>query len=385
MNLKKRIFQGKIVPTSRRPFFGSKVKKDVSMNKKNVVVLFGGNSSEHEVSCISAQTVIKNIDTDLYNVILVGITRPGAWLLVDNIDEIANNTWRETGKKALLSPDALTKELLVWEEDRVESMPVDVVFPVLHGPNGEDGTIQGLFELAKIPYVGCGVLASSVSMDKLYTKIVVDHIGGIHQAAYVGVHKSDLKDMDAVIGEVEAKLPYPVFVKPSCAGSSNGVSKAKDRESLKAALLLAAEHDSKILVEETIIGREVECAVLGNDDVKASGVGEILAAGAEGFYTYDSKYNNAESKTVIDPELPEGVAEQIRTAAVNIFKAVSGKGLSRVDFFVENGTNRVIFNEINTLPGFTSISMYPMLWKARGLETKALVSELIELGLNRFE
>lgn len=364
---------------------GSKVKKDVKMNKKNVVVLFGGNSSEHEVSCISAQTVIKNIDTDLYNVILVGITKPGAWLLVDNIDEIANNTWRETGKKAVLSPDAIAKELLVWEDEEVKSIPVDVAFPVLHGPNGEDGTIQGLFELARIPYVGCGVLASSVSMDKLYTKIVVDHIGGIHQADYVGVHKSDLKDMDTVIAQVETKLPYPVFVKPSCAGSSNGVSKAKDREGLKNALLLAAEHDSKILVEETITGREVECAVFGNDEVKASGVGEILAAGAEGFYTYDSKYNNAESKTVIDPELPEGVAEIIRTAAVSIFKAVSGNGLSRVDFFVENGTNRVIFNEINTLPGFTSISMYPMLWAARGVEPKELVNQLISISLNRFE
>lgn len=355
------------------------------MKKKNVVVLFGGNSSEHEVSCISAQTVIKNIDTELYEILLVGITKQGAWLLVDNMDEIANDTWRETGKKAVLSPDAQTKELLVWEKENVTSISVDIVFPVLHGPNGEDGTIQGLLDLARIPYVGCGVLASSVSMDKLYTKIIVDHIGGIRQAEYVGVHKSDLKDMEKVVEQIEEKLAYPVFVKPSCAGSSNGVSKAKDREELKKALLLAADHDSKILVEETITGREVECAVLGNDEVKASGVGEILAAGVEGFYTYDSKYNNAESKTVVDPELPEGVAEQIRTAAVRIFKAVSGSGLSRVDFFVEQETNQVIFNEINTLPGFTSISMYPMLWAARGIETKELVNELISLCLNRFE
>ena len=354
------------------------------MNKKNVAVIFGGNSSEHSVSCISCQTVIKNIDTELYNVILVGITKEGKWLLVENIDEIKNDTWRETGKKAILSPDSTTKELLVFDEKGMESISVDVIFPVLHGPNGEDGTIQGLFELARIPYVGCGVLASAVSMDKFYTKIVVDHIGGIRQAQFVGVHRADLKDMDSVIAEVEEKLEYPVFVKPSCAGSSNGVSKAKDREALIAALELAAEHDSKILVEETINGREVECAVLGVDEVKASGIGEILAAGDEGFYTFDSKYNNAESQTITDPDLPEGVAEHIRTSALRIFKAVSGSGLSRVDFFVEHGTGDVVFNEINTLPGFTSISMYPMLWAARGIETKELVNQLLADCMNRF-
>ncbi|MDO4553530.1 MAG: D-alanine--D-alanine ligase family protein [Lachnospiraceae bacterium] len=356
------------------------------MNKKNVMVLFGGNSSEHEVSCMSAQTVIRNIDEERYQITLVGITKEGAWRFVDSIEEIKKDTWRETGKKALLSPDAQTKELLVFTgEGTVISKKIDVIFPVLHGPNGEDGTVQGLFELARIPYVGCGVLASSVSMDKFYTKIIVEHIGGIRQANYVGVHKEELKEMDRVISDVEDTLSYPVFVKPCCAGSSNGVSKASDREGLKKALLLAAGHDSKILVEETITGREVECAVLGNEQAKASGVGEILAAGAEGFYTYDSKYNNAESRTVTDPELPEGVAEKIREAAVRIFTAVSGNGLSRVDFFVENGTDEVVFNEINTMPGFTSISMYPMLWAARGIDTKELVSQLIELCLNRFE
>lgn len=355
------------------------------MNKKNLVVIFGGNSSEHSVSCVSCQTIIKNIDTDLYNVLLVGITREGQWLFVDSLEEIANDTWRETGKKAILSPDSLAKELLVFDEDGLNSIKVDVIFPVLHGPNGEDGTIQGLFDLARIPYVGCGVLASAVSMDKFYTKICVNHIGGIRQAEFVGVYKNDLKDMDAIIAEVEEKLSYPVFVKPSCAGSSNGVSKAKDRAGLVDALLLAAEHDDKILVEETICGREVECAVLGVDEVNASGIGEVLAAGDEGFYTFDSKYNNADSQTITDPELPEGVAEKIRTSALRIFKAVSGSGLSRVDFFVEHGTNDIVFNEINTLPGFTSISMYPMLWAARGIDTKTLVNKLIADCMNRFE
>ena len=186
------------------------------MNKKNLLVVFGGNSSEHQVSCISCQTIIKNIDTDLYNVLLLGITREGQWLFVDSLDEIANDTWRETGKKALLSPDSLAKELLVFDEDSLNSIKIDVIFPVLHGPNGEDGTIQGLFDLARIPYVGCGVLASAVSMDKFYTKICVNHIGGIRQAEFVGVYKNDLKNMDAVIAEVEGRLEYPCRIFQRC-------------------------------------------------------------------------------------------------------------------------------------------------------------------------
>lgn len=257
---------------------------------------------------------------------------------------------------------------------------MDVIFPALHGLYGEDGTIQGIFELSKIPYVGCGVLASAVSMDKLYTKIIVDTLH-IRQAAYVPVLKRDLEDMESVLSKVEEKLSYPVFVKPSNAGSSQGVSKAHDRKELKEALELAVQHDRKILVEETIIGREIECAVLGGKEVKASGVGEILAAAD--FYDYEAKYNNPESRTVISPELPEGVEEKVRDAAKAIFIAVDGAGLSRVDFFVEQGTNEVVFNEINTLPGFTSISMYPMLWAAAGIDTKKLVETLIETAYMR--
>ena len=264
----------------------------------------------------------------------------------------------------------------------MEKLAIDVVFPVLHGLYGEDGTIQGLFEMAGIPYVGCGVIASAVGMDKWYTKQVVDTTG-IRQARFVPVYRDELKEMDKVIDKIEKAYPYPYFVKPSNAGSSKGVSKAADREGLKKALLLAAEHDRKILVEETIVGRELECAVLGDFDVKASGVGEILAA-AE-FYDFDAKYNNAESKTVLSPELPEGKTEEIREAAVKIFKALDGYGLSRVDFFLENDTNEIVFNEINTLPGFTAISMYPMLWKEQGLDKKALIDELINLALRRYE
>lgn len=348
--------------------------------KKNVVVLFGGNSSEHDVSCVSAQTVIKNIDIDIYNVLLVGITREGKWVFVDSVDAIADGTWRKSQMGALISPDTTQKELVIFKDGSYETKKIDVVFPVLHGLNGEDGTVQGILELAKIPYVGCGVLASAVSMDKVYTKTIVEKLG-IRQAAFVDVRLEMLDDMDQTVMVVEDQLDYPVFVKPSCAGSSQGVSKAHDREELIKALELAAKHDRKILVEETILGREIECAVLGGKDVKASGVGEILAA-AE-FYDFDAKYNNAESRTVVDPDLSKEVVEEVRDAAVRIFKAVDGFGLSRVDFFVTK-KNKVVFNEINTLPGFTAISMYPMLWRARGIETDQLVNQLIEMAYERF-
>ena len=352
------------------------------MAEKNIVVVMGGRSSEHEVSLMSAATVIENINTDIYNVIMVGITKEGQWKLVESVDKIRDGSWVKGHTQAIISPETGRNELCLIQGDKVERLHVDVVFPVLHGMNGEDGTLQGLLELAQIPYVGCGVLASACSMDKFYTKIIVDSIG-IRQAKFVGVHRSELKEMDAVVSRVEKSLPYPVFVKPSKAGSSQGVGKAECREELIAALELAAKHDTKILVEENIVGRELECAVLGGADAKASGVGEILAA--DTFYTYEAKYNNAESKTVVDPELPEGKAEEIRRDAEAIFKALDCYGLSRVDFFLKEDTNEVVFNEINTLPGFTAISMYPMLWEARGLDKKALVQKLIDLAMVRYE
>ena len=352
------------------------------MAEKNIVVVMGGRSSEHEVSLMSAATVIENINTNIYNVIMVGITKEGQWKLVESVDKIRDGSWVKGHTQAMISPETGRNELCLIQGDKVERLHVDVVFPVLHGMNGEDGTLQGLLELAQIPYVGCGVLASACSMDKFYTKIIVDSIG-IRQAKFVGVHRSELKEMDAVVSRVEKSLPYPVFVKPSKAGSSQGVGKAECREELIAALELAAKHDTKILVEENIVGRELECAVLGGADAKASGVGEILAA--DTFYTYEAKYNNAESKTVVDPELPEGKAEEIRRDAEVIFKALDCYGLSRVDFFLKEDANEVVFNEINTLPGFTAISMYPMLWEARGLDKKALVQKLIDLAMVRYE
>lgn len=348
--------------------------------KKTVAVLFGGRSSEHEVSCVSAASVAEGIDTELYDILLIGITKDGRWLKTDSIDDIKSGKWKDSKVTAVISPDASQHGIIFMDGAHTTIKHIDVAIPALHGLYGEDGTVQGLFTLADIPYVGCGVVASGITMDKFFTKIVVDDLD-IRQAQYVPVLRRELNDMDDIVARVEAKLSYPVFIKPSNAGSSQGVTKAHDRKELIDGVTLAAKHDTKILVEETIIGRELECAVLGGNNPKASGVGEILAAAD--FYDYDAKYNNAESKTIISPELPDGVKEKIRQDALAIFKAVDGYGLSRVDFFLEKDTNEVVFNEINTLPGFTPISMYPMLWAKEGIDKKELISELIELAFSR--
>ncbi len=352
-------------------------------HKKNLVVLFGGQSSEHVVSCMSVLNVAANIDRELYNVYLVGITEEGRWLFVDSEKEIEDESWRKKEVSAFLSPDATEKCLFILRDGGMEKLPVDVVFPVLHGLYGEDGTVQGLLELAKIPYVGCGVLSSAVSMDKLSTKILVSSLG-IRQAAYVPVMKEELSDMDGVVSRIEQAFPYPVFIKPSNAGSSKGVSRADNRKMLVDGLLEAARNDRRILVEEAIVGHEIETAVYGGgtEEIRVSGVGEILAAAD--FYDFEAKYYNEESRTVIDPELPDGAVQQVREAAEKIFRVVDGYGIARVDFFVkEDGT--VVFNEINTMPGFTAISMYPMLWEARGVSKKQLVNDLISHAMKRYE
>ncbi len=349
--------------------------------KKTVAILFGGQSSEHEISCISAITIMENMDRELYDLILIGIRKDGRWLRVDSIDSARDGSWRDGTVTAVISPDREQHGVIFLENGKVSVTRLDCVFPVLHGLYGEDGTVQGLLTLAGIPYVGCGVLSSAVSMDKLYTKLIVDTLG-IRQAAYVPVMRHELSRMEQTVSKVEQRLSYPVFVKPANAGSSQGVSKAHNRGELEAALQEAAKHDRKILVEETIVGREIECAVLGDEkEVQASGLGEILAA--DKFYSYEAKYYNAESKTVIGPKLPDGVTEKIREAAKQIFRAVDGFGLSRVDFFFDTEKQELVFNEINTLPGFTAISMYPTLWEAEGLPKKELIRKLLAMAENR--
>ncbi len=350
-------------------------------NKLTVAVIFGGRSSEHEVSCVSAATVIKALDPQKYDLILIGITKEGHWIKTNSVLDIESGEWIHGNTEAIISPDAKDQSVLLMGDGSVEKVHLDVIFPVLHGMYGEDGTIQGLFELSEIPYVGCGVLASSASMDKVYTKVLVNALG-IRQAEYVVITHLDMRDIASCVAKVEAKLSYPVFVKPSKAGSSQGVSKASDPEELEAALRLAIKHDLKILVEEAISGREIECAVLGGYEPKASEVGEIVAA--DTFYSYEAKYNNPESRTELHPVFPDGKMEEVREDAIKIFKGVDGFGLSRVDFFLEHGTNEVVFNEINTLPGFTSISMYPMLWQEMGYDKMQLVDRLIETAFERY-
>ncbi len=352
------------------------------MKKLNVCVLFGGISPEHAVSLRSAESVLNNMDSEKYNVFPVGITREGKWLLFGGKDYalLPDGVWQShaDNRAAAISP-VRGQGLLIFDEDKVTPQPIDVVFPVLHGENGEDGAMQGLLQMAGIPYVGPHVAASAVAMDKTLTKLVVDN-AGVPQAAWQLVRSSEMKNrMEPILDDLEARFVYPMFVKPAGTGSSVGVSKASDRAALEAALLAAGAFDEKILVEEFICGREVEVAVLGNGNPVASICGEI-DSGAD-FYDYDSKYITDTSTAYIPARIPEDVAEQVREAAVKVYSVVGCQGLSRVDFFVTFDDNRVVFNEINTLPGFTSISMYPKLFAASGIPYGELIDQLLQLAL----
>ena len=355
------------------------------MAKLRVAVIFGGKSNEHDISLVSAAHVIRSIPKDKYSVVCIGITKKGHWLrFMGEPEDISNKSWEThpDNVPCVLSPDPVDKGFIIIGDDGdVSRLKVDCVFPVLHGKNGEDGTIQGLLEMASIPYVGCGHLASAITMDKFFTKVIADSVN-VAQASYVPVRSFELEDVEKVVEKIESAKEYPVFVKPSNAGSSVGITKAHNREELIEGLKLAAKHDTKILVEETINGREIECAVYGyGGNAFASGVGEIVAA-AE-FYDYDAKYNNAASKTVLDPDIPADKLEEIREAAVKIYRACDCFGMSRVDFFLEKDTNRVVFNEINTIPGHTSISMYPMLMERAGHPMSEYVNNLLEMAYER--
>ena len=352
------------------------------MSKLNVCVLFGGMSPEHEVSLRSAEFVLNCLDPEKYNIYPVGITKEGQWILFGSNDYsmLPSGQWLECAENrpAAISP-VRGQGLLRFEDDRVVPEQIDVVFPVLHGENGEDGTVQGLLQLAGIAYVGPHVSASAVSMDKTLTKLVADQ-AKVRQAAWYLVRNNDLETrLDSVLEQLEKNFTYPMFVKPAGTGSSVGVSKAANREALKEALLKAGQYDSKILVEEFIHGREVEVAVMGNENPVASICGEI-DSGAD-FYDYDAKYVTDTSVAYIPARIPEDVAEKVREAAVAIYSAIGCQGLSRVDFFVTYEGNEVVFNEINTLPGFTSISMYPKLFDASGIPGNVLLDELLKLAL----
>ena len=347
------------------------------MEKIKVGVIFGGMSTENEVSVVSAGSILGNIDRKKFEVFPIYIDKQGKWYI-----------FIEDGKKRELGAEV--ENIIEIENIEEYLQKLDVVFPVLHGLYGEDGTIQGLFELLKIPYVGCRVLASSVGMDKVYTKIVFEK-AGLNQTPYEYVRKykdtyiyidknfnEKILDLKEIAKKITENLRFPMFVKPSNSGSSVGVKKAENEKELIENIEYASKFDNKILIEQGINGREIECAVLGNEEVIASCVGEIKSA--DEFYSYDAKYKNEESKTEIPAEIPEEISEEIRKQAIKAFKAVDGKGLSRVDFFVEDKTNKIIINEINTMPGFTSISMYPKMFEKSGIPYRELITRLIELA-----
>lgn len=347
------------------------------MEKIKLGVIFGGTSTEHEVSIVSGTSVIKNLNKEKYEIYPIYINKNGEWF---------KYTYKNQEFK--VGDEIIGKEKI---ENICEYLKkLDKVFPVLHGLGGEDGTIQGLLELLKIPYVGTRVLGSSICMDKAYTKLIFEK-AEIPQAEYVYIRKNEDDyifiekdfteekcDIYELIQKITEKIEFPMFIKPSNSGSSVGINRANNALELAKAIEYASNYDNKILIEEKINGREIECAVLGNEEVEASCLGEILAA--EEFYTFSAKYQNQESKTVMPADLPENLSNEVRNLAKKAYKAADCKGLSRVDFFVDDKNNKIYINEINTMPGFTQISMYPKLWEKSGMKYTELLDKLISLA-----
>lgn len=347
------------------------------MGKKRLGVIFGGTSTEHEVSIVSGTSVIKNLNKEKYEIYPIYIDKAGEWFEFEPDNKTYKVGDEIVGTKKIEN---------IWNYLKT----MDILFPVLHGLQGEDGTIQGMFELLKIPYVGTRVLGSSVCMDKVYSKIIFEK-AKLNQAKYIYIRRFEDKyiyvnedfsevilNIQETVNKIMEKIDFPMFVKPSNSGSSVGISKAKNKDELINAITEASKFDKKILIEENINGREMECAVLGNEEVKASVLGEILPA--EAFYSFSAKYQNSDSKTVEAPDLPEELTKKVRELAVKAYKAADCQGLSRVDFFVDDKENKIYINEINTLPGFTEISMYPKLWEKSGLTYTELLDKLIELA-----
>ncbi|MGN0711246.1 MAG: D-alanine--D-alanine ligase family protein [Anaerovoracaceae bacterium] len=339
-------------------------------------IIFGGRSGEHEISLMSAASVIRALNREKFEPVLFGITKEGKWMHFEGIpDEIENGEWE---KKAAPFNMGSLKEM------------VDFVFPVLHGPYGEDGTIQGLFEMLDIPYAGCGVLASAAAMDKGIAKDIFAK-AGLPICRHMLVHSEDMRDenrefredlMNAQAAAVEAEIDYPVFVKPANMGSSVGINKAKDREGLIEALKEAAKFDRRIVIEEGVNCRELETGVIGNHKPEAAAVGEILAA--EEFYDYKAKYLDGETKLCIPANIPDEIREEIRELAVRAYKALDCEGFARVDFFLEKGTDKIYVNEINTIPGFTKFSMFPGMWAEAGVPYSELIERIVDFGYERY-
>lgn len=354
--------------------------------KKTLLVLFGGASSEHEVSLQSAASVLDNINADNYNILKIGITKQGIWhLFYGDTSQLRDGTWINNIKneQAILSPDQVDKGIIVKKEHGYETIHIDVVFPVLHGKNGEDGTIQGLLELAGIPYVGCDVLSSAMCLDKSITNAVLE-VNNVPKTPWCSARIQEINQDAQFISNLSTKLRYPIFVKPANAGSSIGITKVKSENEMQNAILVAAEHDSKIVFEQGVEDAyEVECAVLGNyENIFASVIGEIEPCNE--IYDYEAKYQSGDKSTLhIPARLSEEKQEELKQVSIKAYKAMCCTGLARVDSFVEKKTGNIILNEINTLPGFTDISMYGKLMQASGISYADLIDRLIDLAFER--
>ncbi|AYK07272.1 D-alanine--D-alanine ligase [Brevibacillus laterosporus] len=367
-------------------------------NKIRLGIIYGGKTSEHEVSLLTALSIMKAVDKNKYEVQPIYVQMDGTWLkggpIADQVLESVNVLRLDGGVSSGSNDHDQEKQgqithagnqSLMGKPANVMSIhqEVDVIFPVIHGPNGEDGTVQGLLELAGIPYVGTGVMASAVGMDKLMMKNVFAQ-AGLDQVQYMGFLRSQIeRDVDNVMNQIEQKLGYPCFVKPANMGSSVGITKAKDRDDLRGALELACKFDRRIIVEEFIKAREVEIGVLGNEELRTSVIGEVIAA--KEFYDYEAKYKGGGTDLKIPADLPQQVADRIAEMAKTAFQALDGSGLSRVDFFYDEENDRVVINEVNTMPGFTPFSMYPMLFAEAGIPYAELIDQLVQLGLERYE
>ncbi|HCF86260.1 MAG TPA: D-alanine--D-alanine ligase A, partial [Ktedonobacter sp.] len=346
----------------------------MARKKQRIGLIFGGRSGEHDVSLASATSVMANLDKDTYEVVPIGITKEGGWLLgteparlMATEQDVSETSGTETTTAVTLTGDPRLRRLIPLQdgEELQDNGALDVIFPVLHGTYGEDGTLQGLLEMANVPYVGCGVLGAALGMDKEKMKIVFQAIG-LPGVDYLVYRRNEWeRSPETIMDAIEQRLCYPCFVKPVNLGSSVGINKAHDRVELEHAINVAAEYDRKIIIEQGINCRELECAVLGNDEPIVSVVGEVIASNE--FYDYNAKYLDDKSQVIIPAEIAQATAEEVRRQAVKAFLALDLSGLARVDFFLENETGRVYINEVNTLPGFTQISMYPKLWEASGL------------------
>jgi D-alanine-D-alanine ligase len=368
--------------------------------KIRVGVLFGGQSGEHEVSLVSARAVMDGLDREKYDVVPIGITKQGRWIAggsaLPALEALADPKLLPGGPTELRIENAelrtgtdatdVTNTMLVAKGDSQFSIlnsqfSIDVIFPVLHGPKGEDGTVQGLMELAGVPYVGCGVLASAVGLDKAMMKAAFV-AAGLPLLPWLLVRRVDWQsDAERTVAQIEAQLHYPMFVKPANMGSSVGITKATGRDALERGLDEAARYDRRIVVEQGIDAREIEVSVLGNDTVEASVPGEVVPS--NDWYDYEAKYLGGESKIVIPAPIAAALAEQVREMAVRGFKAIDGAGLARMDFLLDRETGALYLNEANTMPGFTPISMYAKMWEASGLAYSALLDRLIELAVER--